>query len=71
MSSPPGQKKTPMTPEDAARVQSAAARAHGGEVERGSFAARAQSAADRAAAAEEKAQHMQQQQHPQGGEKKM
>jgi hypothetical protein len=71
MSSPTG--KTPtITPEDAARIQSASAKAHGGEVERGSFASRAQSAADRAAAAEAKEQrlHQQQGQGQQQGEKK-
>lgn len=43
-------KKTPMTQEDAARIQSAEARANGGKVSKGSLAARAQSAADKAAA---------------------
>jgi hypothetical protein len=37
--------KTPMTPDAAARIQSAAARASSGKVPSGSFAARAQSAA--------------------------
>lgn len=37
----------PMTAEAAARIQSATARAHGGQVKAGSFAARAQSAAAR------------------------
>lgn len=36
---------TPMTPQSAARIQSAAARGQGGQVAKGSFAARAQSAA--------------------------
>jgi len=55
MSSPGGNKKlSAMNPADAARIQGAAAQAHGGEVERGSFASRAQSEADRAAAAQEK-----------------
>ena len=36
---------TPMTKEDAARIQSAEARENGGKVAKGSFASRAQSAA--------------------------
>ena len=36
-----------MTREDAARIMSAEARSNGGQVEKGSFASRAQSAADR------------------------
>jgi hypothetical protein len=39
--------KTPMTQTDAARIQSAEAKANGGKVAKGGFAARAQSAADR------------------------
>lgn len=42
-----GGKSTPMTPADAARIQSAAAKAGGGGVAKGSFAARVQSAAAR------------------------
>lgn len=38
-------KKTPMTPEAAARIQSAEARKQDGKVESGGFAGRAQSAA--------------------------
>lgn len=59
---------TSMTPADAARIQSAGSRAHGGTVEKGSFAARAQSAAAHKAAA---AAHQQQQQQGggQGGDK--
>lgn len=38
-------KSTPMTPSAAARIQSAAAKANGGQVTKGSFAARAQAAA--------------------------
>ncbi|AUW38292.1 MULTISPECIES: hypothetical protein [Vibrionaceae] len=38
-------KSTPMTPSAAARVQSSAAKANGGQVAKGSFAARAQAAA--------------------------
>lgn len=37
--------KSPMTPKDAARIQGAEAKANGGGVAKGSFAARAQSAA--------------------------
>ncbi|WP_082972347.1 hypothetical protein [Shewanella sp. UCD-FRSSP16_17] len=37
--------KTPMTPEAAARIQSAAAKRASGNVAKGSFAAKAQSAA--------------------------
>lgn len=40
-----GSSNTPMTPADASRIQSAAAKANGGKVPAGSFAARAQSAA--------------------------
>lgn len=39
--------KTPMTQSDAARIQSAEAKANGGKVAKGGFAARAQSAAAR------------------------
>ena len=39
------QSRTPMTPEAAARIQSATAKSHGGQVAKGSFAAKAQSAA--------------------------
>ncbi|CAG8469897.1 8261_t:CDS:2 [Paraglomus brasilianum] len=39
--------KSHMTTQDAARIQSSEARAHGGGVSSGSFAARAQSAAAR------------------------
>ena len=39
--------KNPMTKEDAARIQRAEAKQHGGEVEKGGFAARAQAAADK------------------------
>ena len=42
-----GEAKNPMTKEDAARIQSAEAKQHGGEVEKGSFPARAQAAADK------------------------
>lgn len=45
-------KATRMTQEDAARIQSAEAIRNGGQVEKGSFAARAQSAADKAANAQ-------------------
>ncbi|AUW38546.1 hypothetical protein [Vibrio mimicus] len=38
-------KSTPMTPSAAARIQSSAAKASGGQVAKGSFAARAQAAA--------------------------
>jgi hypothetical protein len=66
MSSPPG-KTTPITHDAAARIQGAAARAHGGETESGSFAASVQSAADRSVAAQEKQkqQQHQNQQQPQ------
>ena len=37
--------KTPMTQQDAARIQSAYAKQHGGQVDKGSFPARAQHAA--------------------------
>lgn len=37
--------KSPMTPKAAARIQGSAAKANGGKVSKGSFAARAQSAA--------------------------
>ncbi len=47
--------KTIMTPEDAGRIQSAEAKAGDGTVKKGSFAARAQSAADKTAAAKAKA----------------
>lgn len=39
--------KNPMTKEDAARIQSAESKQHGGRVEKGGFAARAQAAADK------------------------
>jgi hypothetical protein len=39
--------QTSMTKTDAARIQSAEAKANGGKVAKGGFAARAQSAADR------------------------
>ncbi|MBU1309253.1 MAG: hypothetical protein KKE30_06950 [Gammaproteobacteria bacterium] len=39
------QTKAPMTPEAAARIQSAQAKQNGGSVEKGSFTARAQSSA--------------------------
>ncbi len=42
-----GKKSTPMTKEDASRIQSSEAKKHGGEVSKDSFAARAQSAADK------------------------
>ncbi|MFL7866359.1 hypothetical protein [Vibrio cincinnatiensis] len=38
-------KSTPMTPKAAARIQSAQAKANGGQVAKGSFAPRAQSSA--------------------------
>lgn len=38
-------KKTPMTTEDAARIQSSTAKKNNGQVEKGSFAAKAQKAA--------------------------
>ncbi|ELA7921210.1 hypothetical protein Q4905_003528 [Vibrio alginolyticus] len=38
-------KSTPMTPTAAARIQSGQAKANGGQVAKGSFAARAQAAA--------------------------
>lgn len=38
-------KSTPMTPPAAARIQSSQAKANGGQTTKGSFAARAQSAA--------------------------
>ena len=44
------QGKTPMTPEAAARIQSAEAKAKGGQVAKDDFAARAQSAAAQNAA---------------------
>ena len=40
-----GEPKNPMTKEDAARIQSSYAKQHGGEVDKGSFPARAQAAA--------------------------
>lgn len=40
-------KSTPMTPAAAARIQSAQAKANGGQVAKGSFGARAQSAASK------------------------
>ena len=42
-------RKTPMSKEDAARIQSAEARQNNGRVEKGGFAARAQSVADKQA----------------------
>ena len=39
--------KKEMTKEDASRIQSAEAKKHGGEVKKGDFAPRAQSAADK------------------------
>ena len=44
-----GEPKNPMTKEDASRIQSAEAKQHGGGVEKGSFASRAQSTADKRA----------------------
>ena len=41
-----GEPKNPMKKEDAARIQSSEAKQHGGGVEKGSFASRAQSTAD-------------------------
>ncbi|MCL1140878.1 hypothetical protein [Shewanella pneumatophori] len=38
--------KTPMTPEAAARIQSGTAKQNGGKVDKGSFGARAQRAAE-------------------------
>lgn len=38
---------TPMTPSAAARIQGAQAKANGGQIAKGSFAARAQSAAEK------------------------
>ena len=38
-------KKHPMTPQDAARIASSYAKSHGGQVDKGSFPARAQHAA--------------------------
>ena len=40
-----GGKKDPMTQDDKARIMSTQAKQHGGETEKGSFAARAQNAA--------------------------
>ena len=42
-----GEPKNPMTKEDAARIQSSYAKQHDGKVDRGSFPARAQAAADK------------------------
>jgi len=42
-----GQPKNPMTKEDAARIQSAYAKEHDGKVDKGTFPARAQAAADK------------------------
>ena len=42
-----GEPKNPMTKEAASRIQSSEAKKHGGEVKKGSWAARAQSAADK------------------------
>ena len=42
-----GGKKHPMTQADKARVMSTQAKQHGGQTEKGSFAAKAQSAADK------------------------
>ena len=44
-----GEPKNPMTKEDASRIQRAEAKQHGGGVEKGSFASRAQSTADKRA----------------------
>ena len=44
--SEPEKKETPTTKEDASRIQSAEAKKNDGKVEKGSFAARAQHAAD-------------------------
>ena len=55
-----GAKSTPMTPEAAARVQSAEAKAHGGGAEVGGFAARAQSAAAKNAGGQQASQQQQQ-----------
>ena len=44
---PESQSKTPMTPSDASRIQSAEAKQHGGQVEKGSFASRAQAAGEK------------------------
>lgn len=46
--------RTPMTPVDAARIQSATARKHGGAVPAGGFAPRAQAAAAHNTRAREK-----------------
>lgn len=66
---PPPQKDVDpkMSLADAARIQSATAKAHGGVVESGSFAARAQSAAAHNAAAALEQQQQQQQGRGQGG----
>ena len=42
-----GQPKNPTTKEDAARIQSAYAKEHDGKVDKGTFPARAQAAADK------------------------
>ena len=42
-----GEPKNPMTKEDSARIQSSYAKKHGGKVDKGSFPARAQAAADK------------------------
>ena len=42
-----GEPKNPVTKEDAARIQSAEAKQHGGGVRKGDFAPRAQSTADK------------------------
>ena len=42
-----GGKKHPMTQDDKSRIMSSQAKQHGGQTEKGSFAARAQSAADK------------------------
>ena len=44
-----GEPKNPMNKEAAARIQSSEAKQHGGGVEKGSFASRAQSTADKRA----------------------
>lgn len=45
--SKPGTRGNPMTPQAASRITSATAKTHGGGVAKGSFAARAESAAHR------------------------
>ena len=48
-----GTKKTPMTPDAAARIQSSEARENDGKVEKGGFAARAQRGAAKNEAAKD------------------